>query len=123
MKTTAKHYKYFVSRCRYYQKELGLTGYNLDFLHEDIAPFAYCHADIDAKACTVKLCTNWGEGKLLPLTLYELDILAFHEVMHLRIADLVSAAQDRYATKSEILRYAEEAVTALENFYRSLVKK
>ncbi len=119
MKTSKKHYDYFKQRCRYYQKELGLMGYSLDYLHEDIEEYGYCHADIDAKACTIKLCTDWGNGKIRPLTLCELDLLAYHEVQHLRLADLVSLAQYRYATKGEILRASEEIVTALENFHRA----
>jgi len=85
MKTSQRHYNYFCSRCQYYQKELGLMGWNLTVLHENIEGYASCRSDSDDKWCTIRLCTKWGK---LPLTSHELDMTALHEVLHLRINDI-----------------------------------
>ncbi len=119
MKTSKKHYDYFKQRCRYYQKELGLVGWDLTFRHENIDAYANCHCDGDEKWCIIKLATDWGNGKDKALTDDELDVSAFHEVVHLRTAALRWVAKSRYTSEGEINRADEELVTALENFHRA----
>lgn len=103
----------------YYQKELGLMGWDLTFRHEDIESFASCRCDADQRWCVIKLCTDWGNGKDKPLTRCELDISAFHEVLHLRLGELRWLAKSRFTTMDEIDRADEDIVTALENFHRA----
>ena len=120
MKTTKKHFDYFTSRCRYYQKELGLMGWDLSILHEDVGEsFATCFLDGNEKWCTIKLTTDWGDGKSKPLTEFELDISAYHEVLHLRLGSLRWLAKSRYTSEAEIDKADEETVTALVNFHRN----
>lgn len=116
MKTTDKHYNYFKSRCQYYQKEFGLMGWDVEILHEDIDAYASCLCDNDERWCVIKLSTRWDEHK--PVTLLELDISAYHEIIHLRLASLRWLAKTRFTSMDEINRADEEAVTAFENYYR-----
>lgn len=95
-------------------------GYDLDVRHEDIGEFfANCYCDGDGKWCVIKLTTDWGKGDTKPLTRYELDISAFHEVMHLRLGALRWLAKSRFTSMNEIDRADEETVVAMENFHRA----
>ena len=119
MKTTKKHYEYFKERCRYYQKELGLMGWEIHILHRDISDFAEITANSDNKAAEVVLALNWNNNCDIKPSEEELDATAFHEILHLRLQDLAWVGKSRYMTLAEIDRAMEESVTALENFYRN----
>ncbi len=95
-------------------------GYNLRFGHEDIGDsFANCLTDGDEKWCVIKLTNDWGKGDTKPLTRYELDKSAFHEVLHLRLGALRWLAKSRFTSVEEIERAGEETVVAMENFHRA----
>ena len=118
MKTTKADFQYFKKRALYYQKELGLMGWDLELRHEDIGSYANCLLDGDEKWCVIKLATDWGNNKHKPLTQFELDVSAYHEIIHLRLGVLRWLAKSRYTSVDEIDRADEETVTAFENFFR-----
>lgn len=94
-------------------------GWDLTFRHggtEDA--HANCLLDGNEKWCVVRLTTDWN-GKDKPLTQLELDIAAYHEVLHLRLGSLRWLAKSRYTSEAEIDKADEETVVALENFHRA----
>ncbi len=95
-------------------------GWDITFRHTDIEGIAEISFDSDCKSATVTLAIDWKDGWNIPLTRHELDHTAFHELMHLRLADLKWLAKSRFVTPDEINRAGEEAVTAVDNFYRSI---
>ena len=120
VKTTAKHFSYFRSRCQHYQKELGLMGWDITFRHEKLNSLASCAAKGQARLCVIRLAKDWKDMSYEKPDLRELDVLAFHEMCHLLLFDLMSLTESRFVTRDEIDRTEEEIVVRLENYHRSI---
>ena len=95
-------------------------GWDITFRHTDIKVLARCATKVQSRHCTIELSKNWGDLDYDPLNRRELDILAWHEICHLLLADMVSMAEYRFVTQDEIDRTAEEIVVRLENYHRSI---
>lgn len=121
MKTTKRHFEYFRERCLYYQKELGLLDWEVTALHtSDPTGYAHCVTASKVRICRIELSTkDWSDLGWKSPTRRELDILAYHEMIHLRLADLAALGERRHTTEREFDVEVERAVTALENFHRS----
>jgi len=87
---TAEHVKYFAERCRYWQREFGLTSWRLYVdQHEDETSLASADGDDNALIFKVMLSTEWNE----PVTQEALDATAFHEIAHVLLRPLVELAE------------------------------
>lgn len=120
MKTTTKHFDYFRERCEYYRRELGLMDWDVSYQHTDVDPYARCQTKAQSCVATIILSTgDWKDKGSIPLNRYELDIVAWHEIIHLRLADLSFLAEARFTSVDEIDKAIESVTVALENFHRS----
>ena len=87
---TAEHLKYFADRCRYWQREFGLTNWRLYVDQRgDDTDMAWADGDDNALIFKVFISTDWNE----PVTDKELDATAFHEVAHVLLRPLVEFAE------------------------------
>ncbi len=120
MKTSKKHYDYFKQRCRYYQKELGLLGWDLTFLRENIDCYASCRTKAQNRIGKITLSTkDWDDLGYVNITQRELDSLAWHEIVHLRIAELSMLGASRFVNDEELVRAEEDIANAFQVFHRA----
>jgi len=87
---TAEHVKYFAERCRYWQREFGLTNWRLYVDQRgDESDLAWADGNDTALIFTVIISTEWNE----PVTLEALNATAFHEIAHILLRPLVEFAE------------------------------
>lgn len=94
VKTTVSQFKYFQSRCYYWQDRLSLGDWKLFFQHashtEDEDCLAGCAWDIPGRAATIYFAPEWS--KLSLPTQDNLNIVACHELCELLLAHLSTMA-------------------------------
>lgn len=116
MKTTIKHFKLFQRYFKKYQKEFGLTGYNVRFFRKKMDD---CYAEIlvnqDGKVARVNFSTNWIDRKI---TNIEIKENALHECLHLLISRIVWLGTCRYIDDQEIPEEEESLVVKLSGLLK-----
>lgn len=76
--TNVKHFNFFVSECKRFQRILSLMDWVLHYAHiKGGELLAWCNAEETAGAATIFLNTEWIDNKP---TKEELSRFAFHEV-------------------------------------------
>jgi hypothetical protein len=96
----------------YYQKELGLVRYTVDFEFQDLDDGTLAECDADSVACiaTVRLTKK----NLPDLSRGWVRETAKHEAIHLLLAELKSINSDRHSTEDEWHRAEERFVCTIE---------
>lgn len=87
-KTTAKNFNYFSDRVYHWQRELGLTEWEINCEHScgDIPnAMASVTFNVADRCAMVYLPTEWTDRKV---NQYELDRAAIHECLELILADI-----------------------------------
>lgn len=93
MKTSKKDFEYFKQRCFYWQKELGLQCWEINFTHNKKYPDNRATTGYRLKAfnSTIHLNIDWQDDEI---SNEALDRSALHEVLHLMFAPLSIEAQE-----------------------------
>jgi len=115
--TTEEDYKEFVSRCRWWLRYLGLTGWDIGYRHvADLCDDhgdpcdACCQPNIEGHIAVLSLSTRISESGQSVLSR-----LAFHEVCELFLADIDGLAKDRYCAEQAINVARHNIIRILEN--------
>lgn len=88
--TTGRDFELFCSHCKRFISEFGLFDWNIEFVHEHIdGALAECRTQDYGKRCYLVLSKDW-EGQ--EITSARIERTAFHEVVHLLLADIDSIA-------------------------------
>ena len=77
----------------------GLKDYSVCFLHSRDGPEdsrAWIETDFNGKIASIGLCRDWAGD---PVTVHKVRRSAFHEVVHLLLANLVVLGQERYTVQ------------------------
>jgi hypothetical protein len=110
-KTTKKDFAFFKKECKHWLKIFGLkewaTCYSHNPCNEDDLSWTIISRG-DSKNVTFGLAPVWPEGS--PVTSSELKWSAFHEVMHLLMADYDRLATSRFDVPEERLAAAEHEI-------------
>lgn len=124
MKLTDKHLDKFSQYVAKWQTNLGLIGWYLSVKwekDEETDALAYVRAGAKGRVATVYLCKDWGDH---PVTDENLEETAFHELMHIVLADLTSAAE-KHAPRSmynTIQGMEHNVIRTLENLVFRILK-
>lgn len=113
LKTTKRDFEFFKAAALEWQQRLGLTDWNLYFVHEKVDEcYAQTRWELPATLATITLSLNWDS--LRPKTDEELKVLALHEVLHVLFAPYCSAAEDRYLGPSQLHGVEHAIIRRLE---------
>ena len=98
-RTTTKHFQIFKKEARLWLDRLGLKDYSVYFLHsqdgrEDSR--AWIESDYNGKIASIGLSRDWSGD---PVTVKKVRKAAFHEVVHLLLANLVVLGQERWTVQ------------------------
>lgn len=113
IQTTDEHLKVFADACLEYQKQFGLTNWELHFKRDDIEFISQCVYNLPGCIVMIKLCTEWRDQDL-KLNDDNLRDCARHEMLHLLLGRLTSYALWRFVTEDIIHEADEEVVRRLE---------
>src|SRR4030042_7116632 len=105
-RTTAKDFQLFKRESRLWKKRFGLLHWRITFYHEDDdgePAFAWMQAQYQGKNANLCLSRDWKENEVTALKVRR---SAFHEIVHLLLADLVIMGQERWSVQGA---YAAEA--------------
>lgn len=112
-KTTAEHFGWFKDAVNRWQKELGLTDWNIQLRHEALeSALATTYANNAGAVATIALNTSWNELDIP--TKERIERVALHEVIHVLLSDLSYLAECRYTSKEEIDVAEHKTVRRLE---------
>ena len=119
MKVSKAYFERFKKEFLYWQKELGLTQYNVAFFHEKIEnEYAKISTNEMAKNADVFLCTEIKDGSL------EADLgpesHGRHEVIHLLLNRIVWLGNKRYIETSDLDEEWESLVVRLEKVLKHI---
>ena len=117
MNTNRKHFKAFKAAASEWADKLGLSDWSLHYYHEDMgdddrAPIATCKSDSQGRVATITLNIYWPEH--LALTNEELSRVAFHELGHVLLAELVWLANNRICTDGLLTQAQHSVIRRLE---------
>lgn len=122
--TTVRHFSIFKKEFIKWQKEFGLVGWKVTFVHgkASLGVRATIYFDVISRQATVVLADTW-ETDFQDITEYEIKMTAFHEVMELfieRISAMVAGKiSNNYQCVEEeihsIIRTLETVVFKKEN--------
>lgn len=91
-KLTPRHLAVFSKAVRHWQIKLALGSWEIQVMWApDNTAYAHVVTDASGRAADVALCREWPADGLEP-TDKELSRVAFHELMHIVLADLANAA-------------------------------
>lgn len=91
-KLTARHLAVFTKAVRHWQTKLALNSWEIQVMwaaHN--TAYADVLTDASGRAADISLCREWPADGLEPSD-DELSRVAFHELMHVVLADLANAA-------------------------------
>jgi len=113
MKTTKAHYLAFMKYAKEWRVKLGLTNWAVYYAHgKTEGSYAETGWKTSAAVAAITLSTDWDDFN--EPTLPELRRLALHEMLHVLMAQLISEAQDRYATQLAIETAEHSIIRQLE---------
>lgn len=114
MKTTARDFAYFGSRCQHWIAALGLTNWHVAFRHEpDDSVLGAVHMNRSSRQATIVLAAQWPDRD--KVTDRELDRVALHEVLHILLAPLEEQVIERTYTRTSWDSAEHDIVRRLEN--------
>lgn len=119
MKTTKKDFNLFCKECLRWQEILGLSGFELRFVHGNAMSdkiYGNCMVDVTARTALIRLCKDWPEAKSFGIHLcdQEIRLTAFHEICHVWLDLLSSCARARYIYAHEIEEAEHDIIRTLE---------
>lgn len=117
MKTTSKHFDYFVKECKKALNDFGITDWDVTYLQVDIDEMAATTFRIPSKTATVCLASEWKHNSI---TQDDLKITAWHEASHFVMARLFLIGNARFCSDSELIEADEEATNTIVNFLRKI---
>ena len=115
IKTTDKHFKFFVERCRHYAKVFELGDWDIAFVHggENEGSLATTRiTQMDCRA-TVYLTKEWHFVQEDSPIEEELDQTAKHEMIHLMIGRVTGNGGTRFVSKDDYDESEEALVVKL----------
>ena len=115
IKTTDKHFKFFVERCRHYARVFELGDWDISFTHggENEGSLATTrYAQMDCRA-TIYLTKEWKFAKEDAPIEGELNQTAKHEMIHLLLGRLVGNGETRFVSKDDFDESEEALVVKL----------
>jgi hypothetical protein len=110
---TEDNFKKFVALCKFWKNHFGLFDFHIHYYHEkfdDAADLARTLANSEDRTAAVAINNRW----LIPVTDEEIQRVALHEMMHVLLADLSEAAEQRIISERELKIVIEAAVLRLE---------
>ncbi len=112
-KTTNKHFEIFKKECEKWVDFFGLKEWDLKMVHEDCGDSnGKCLTGYSSKSAIITLTTEYEcDGELI----HSIKKTAFHEVVHLLLADLVALGRARYLESDEFENKEHEIVSKLIN--------
>ncbi len=116
MQTTKKDFSIFVERCKYWIKVFGLTEWEINFRHESGGKtmsdsFSWIITDNEGNQFTIISLNTERERTPSAENLKE-D--ARHEVLHLLLADLCNAGEERYVSRDQLHKAEHMVIRRLE---------
>lgn len=117
MKTTKKHFDYFVQECKKRVNDFGLFSWDVVYYHERLdGKLAQCRTGIPDAQAYISLSTDWRGFN--QITKEDLRFTAAHEVCHLLVARLNLIGSSRFCSESEMEEADEQIANNLVNFMR-----
>lgn len=114
MKTTKADFELFKKYVQEYADVLGVKDWSLHFSHDETdGVYARTMYTTNERVATIVLGRYWDD--LRPKNSYEIKRLAFHELMHVVMAPLVSEAKERYTTPYMLDGVEHNIIRQLEN--------
>lgn len=114
MKTTKADFEAFKGFCAEAIQKLGLVEWSVHYDHKHLDDqYARTYWFLSAGAATIILSTYWDD--LRPKTPEAIRRLAYHEIMHVMMAPLIVAAEERYANQNAIDTAEHLIIRRLEN--------
>lgn len=114
--TTARHFELFKTECLRLWKLWGVTGWKLEFRHDDPADrpqgMAAATSDSTQHVTRIYLSTEWPYHT--PVTDEEILITARHEALHGLLGPLSSLASSRFVTDNEMCAAEHEVLNVLD---------
>ncbi len=85
MKTSQKDFEYFIKRCEYWKKRLGLSHWRIDYEHIDLGNICYAQNQGWLASCKalIRLNIDWTNNGDISLNEKDLDETAKHEILHI----------------------------------------
>lgn len=119
-KTTSKHFKVFKEEGTKMMSELGLTDWEVTFVHGGTDDFnnAECHYCCGAKFATLKLTEEWGDND--PLTDENIRETAWHEMFHVLLATFENYANSRFLPDGVLDMECHSIIQRLIHYTRRL---
>ena len=113
MKTTEKHFKIFVDRCKYWVDKFHLDNWEVHYIHSDECGYrAKSSTNLGGYVANIHLSSKWNGYN--SISEEDLDMVAKHEVIHVLLARLSSNAKSRYMCVEDLVESEEEIVRKLE---------
>lgn len=118
MNTTDRHFQVFKKECNYWINQLGLKGWDIRYVHQDLAgdsnAAAYFEAgeDITNRIGTIGLARSDFKRKL---TNEYIKLCAFHEVCELLLHRIQYLAKSRYCQEEDIDEERHNLIRIMEN--------
>jgi hypothetical protein len=98
-RTTTTHFKIFKKEAGLWLDKFGLKDYSVCFLHSNEGPEdtrAWIESDFNGKIASIGLSRDWSGDEV---TVHKVRRSAFHEVVHLLLANLIVLGQERWTVK------------------------
>lgn len=116
IQTTKEDFDTFCGYCKKFVNEFGLTDWKVYFVHEPFDAMAECRTHDISKFCIIALSSDWGNQEV---TQEGLERVAYHEVIHLLLADIDSLAlradMSRTSREIELSRAYHAVIRRMEN--------
>ena len=116
--TTASDFRLFKLEAMKWRDRFGLTDWRIFFHHEDDdgsdAAFAWMQCDYGARSANIGLSRDWVGNEV---TDDGVRRVAFHEIMHLLLADLVILGQERWSVEGVYSSAEHSVIRRLEEFF------
>ena len=122
MKTTKKDYEYFQKRCLYWKERLGIQDWLLYFKHEKLnGTLAECFYNTRSRKATISLTISLTTSVNKINRGDWIEESAFHEMMHLLMADLTWMAN--MFDRNEVEEREHQIIHKLNNILLTSEKK
>jgi len=115
IKTTDKHFKFFVERCRHYAKVFELGDWDISFTHGGEHEGSLATTRVIQTNCqaVVYLTKEWEFTQEDALIVEELDRTAKHEMIHLLLGRLAGNGGARFVSRDDFNESEEALVVKL----------
>jgi hypothetical protein len=117
IRTTPKHFQQFKAASVLWADRMGLADWSINYFHVDMgdsddAPLATCNSDMQGAVATITLNTKWPDH--VPPTREKLSQVAFHELCHVLLAELVWLANNRICTDNLLTKAQHSIIRRME---------